>query len=168
MVDQETRSALIDIVHHEHDHLKRLFGDIESSFDKIVAGQSDVASESATLESAAENLQVALDEMLHHFTQEEEVFFVDLEQRFPDLADDIAGLVDAHETMCEKTSWLHRHISGPADEIAENAEQIHAVLGEMLELLNEHTAEENRIFGLALDQMPEQEQQELLDEMRKI
>lgn len=168
MVDKETRSALIDIVHHEHDHLKRLFTDIEASFTKIVAGESDVESESEALESAAENLGVALEEMLHHFNQEEEVFFVDLEERFPELSDDIAGLVEAHEEMCDKTRWLRQHIGGEADEIAADAEEILEVLQAMSELLSNHTEEENRIFGLALEKMPKEEQDELLDEMRKI
>ena len=168
MVDQETRSALIDIVHHEHDHLKRLFADIEASFEKIVAGETDVASEMDALESAAENLDVALEEMLHHFNQEEEVFFVDLEERFPELSDDIAGLVESHETMCDKTRWLRQHLEGSADDIAANTEAILEVLSEMAELLSEHTAEENKMFGRALEKMPEEEQQELLDEMRRI
>ncbi len=168
MVDEETRSALIDIVHHEHDHLKRLFEDIEASFEKIVSGESDVASEMGELEAAAEDVEVALEEMLHHFNQEEEVFFVDLEERFPELSDEIAGLVEAHESMCEKTRWLRRHLSREPDQIAADADEIYEVLGEMTELVSEHTAEENRIFGLALEKMPEQEQHELLDEMRRI
>ncbi len=168
MIDEETRSALIDIVHHEHDHLKKLFEDIEASFEKIVAGESDVESEMEELEAAAEDLDVALEEMLHHFTQEEEVFFVDLEERFPELSDDIADLVEAHETMCEKTRWLRKHLSDEPGEIADKAERIHEVLGEMSDRLTQHTEEENRIFGLALEKMPEQEQDELLDEMRRI
>lgn len=168
MVDQQTRSALIDIIHHEHAHLKRLFEDIEASFEKIVSGETDVASEMGAIESAADNLDVALEEMLHHFNQEEEVFFVDLEERFPELSEDIAGLVDSHETMCEKTRWLRQHLEGTADDIADDAEQIHEVLGEMTDLLSEHTEEENRIFGLALEKMPEEEQHELLDEMRRV
>lgn len=168
MVDEETRSALIDIVHHEHDHLKRLFEDIEESFEEIVAGETDVASEMGALEAAADNLAVALEEMLHHFNQEEEVFFVDLEERFPELSDDIAGLVESHETMCDKTRWLRQHLEGTAEDIAADADEIHDVLGDMNDLLSEHTEEENRLFGRALEKMPEEEQHELLDEMRKI
>lgn len=168
MVDQETRSALIDIVHHEHDHLQRLFADIAGSFEKIVAGESDVESESDELEAAADDLEVTLEEMLHHFNQEEEVFFVGLEERFPELSEDIEGLVDAHETMCEKTRWLKRRIGGPLDRVGEEADQILSVLREMNGLLEEHTEEENRIFGLALEKMPEDEQEKLLAEMRRI
>jgi hemerythrin-like domain-containing protein len=168
MVDQETRSALIDIVHHEHAHLKRLFGDIASTFQKIVTGESDVEAEADILRSAADDLDVALDEMLHHFNQEEEVFFVDLEERFPELGEDIAGLVESHETMCDKTRWLRSQIGAESEAIAENAEAILEVLESMSDLLVEHTEEENRIFEAALEQMPEQEQQELLAEMRKI
>ena len=83
-------------------------------------------------------------------------------------ADEIASLVESHETMCEKTRWLRSHISAEPEEIAELAESILDVLQTMTDLLAEHTEEENRIFEAALEKMPEDEQQELLDEMRKI
>lgn len=168
MDDSEAQSALIDIVHHEHAHLQRLFSDIASSFEKIVAGETDVEAESEMLESAADELGVALEEMLHHFNQEEEVLFVELEERFPELDDDVRGLVESHETMCEKTRSLKRRIGGPLDEIADEARDILEVLREMNDLLQQHTEEENRIFGLALEKMPEDDQQEMLDEMRRI
>jgi len=168
MDDSETESALIDIVHHEHDHLRRLFDDIAGSFEKIVAGKTDVESEADKLESAADELGLALEEMLHHFNQEEEVLFVELEERFPELSDDVRGLVHSHETMCDKTRSLKQRIGGPLDEIADRAEDILEVLREMNELLDQHTEEENRLFGLALEKMPEEDRQRMLEEMRRI
>lgn len=168
MVDEEIKSDLIDIVHHEHDHLRRLFQDISTSFEAVAGGEVELKDKREELDTAAEDLSVALEEMLHHFTQEEEVFFVDLERRFPELSDDIEELTAAHEAMCERTQWLQQQLSADIDEMADNVGDILDVLDEMVKRLEEHTAEENRIFGLALQRMPREEQDELLDEMRKI
>ena len=168
MIDEDKRSALMDIVRHEHDHLKRLFEDIASSFEKLAAEDESIDDRKQMLESAADDLGMALEEMLHHFNQEEEVFFVDLEERFPELSDDIEQLALAHETMCDKTRWLQQRIGSETEDITEGLDEILDVLREMAELLDEHTREENRIFGLALEKVPEDEQQQLLDEMRKI
>jgi hemerythrin-like domain-containing protein len=168
MIDEDKRSALMDIVRHEHDHLKRLFEDIASSFEKIADEDASIDDREQMLASASGDLGMALEEMLHHFNQEEEVFFVDLEERFPELGDDVEQLAEAHETMCDKTRWLKRRIGADDEDIAEDLDEILDVLREMVDLLDEHTREENRIFGLALEKVPEAEQQELLDEMRKI
>ncbi|MFB6262420.1 MAG: hemerythrin domain-containing protein [Bradymonadaceae bacterium] len=168
MVDEELRSDLIDIVHHEHDHLKRLFDDIADSFEQLADDRSELESDSELLASAADELEVALDEMLHHFSQEEEVFFVDLKERFPELADDIDGLADAHETMCEKTRWLKSEMGASPAEVVADLDEILDVLREMAELLTQHTREENRVFGRALEKMPREEQRALLEEMRKL
>ena len=168
MVDEEIKSDLIDIVHHEHDHLRRLFEDISTSFEAVAEGEEQLEEKREELDTAAEDLSVALDEMLHHFTQEEEVFFVDLEQRFPELGDDIDQLAEAHHEMCKRTQWLQQQLSADIDAMADNVDEIREVLEGMVKRLEEHTAEENRIFGLALQRMPREEQDELLDEMRKI
>lgn len=168
MVDREIRSDLIDIVHHEHAHLERLFEDIADSFEELADDRSALHGEPSLLESAAEELEFALDEMLHHFSQEEEVFFVDLKERFPVLAEDIEELADAHGEMCDETRWLKSEMGAGPGHVVENLDEILQSLRRMTELLNQHTEEENRVFGRALDQMPREEQRELLEEMRKL
>jgi iron-sulfur cluster repair protein YtfE (RIC family) len=168
MGQTQHQSDLIDIVHHEHDHLGRLFEDISGTFERIVSGESEVADEADVLETAADDLEVTLEEMLHHFSQEEEVLFVKLEQRFPELEDEIAELVEAHETMCDKTRWLLGKVDGPPEQIADEAETILEVLEEMKQWHHDHTEKENAVFAYALERIPEQEQQAFLDEMQRL
>lgn len=162
------QSDLIDIVHHEHDHLGRLLEDISGTFERIASGESEVADEADVLETAADDLEVTLDEMLHHFSQEEEVLFVKLEQRFPELEEEIQELVEAHETMCDKTRWLMGKVDGPAEQIAAEAETILEVLEEMEQWHHDHTEKENAVFAYALERIPEQDQQAFLEEMQRL
>lgn len=161
-------SDLIEVVHHEHDHLLRLFEDIGDTFEKISRGELDEPRREDILDTASDELQVALDEMLHHFNQEEEVFFVEIEKRRPDLAEDIAELASAHELMCDRTRWLHRQLKQSRDTIAERADEIQKVVRQMRELLGEHTTNENGLFDTVLENMPPEERESLLAEMRRI
>ena len=83
MNPKQQKSDLIDTVHHEHDHLGKLFDDLEETFEDLASGDMDSSRYVEVVESASGDLEVALDEMLHHFNQEEEVFFVEIEERFP-------------------------------------------------------------------------------------
>ena len=158
------KSDLIDRVHHEHNHLTRLFEDLGATFEKIAEGECD----RETLESAREDLRIGLEDMLHHFDQEEEVFFVEIERRFPEFADQIAELVDTHEFVCDRTRWLHTVLSRDDDAIAELGDEVHGVLETLSKTLVDHTAQENEIFGAALRQMTPAEREALLREMQRI
>lgn len=168
MTREDPKSDLVDLVHHEHDHLRRLFEDVADSFSKLAGGTLDEPVRSEMLESTSDDLELALDEMLHHFNQEEEVFFVEIERRFPDLADDIAALAEAHELMCERTRWLHRQLHQSDEHIAEHLDDILEVVRQMGDILSEHTKQEDRLFGTALSQMSADERDDLLAEMRRI
>lgn len=168
MQPHEQKSDLIDTVHHEHDHLVKLFDDIEDTFDELADGDMDESRYVDVVESASGDLEVALDEMLHHFNQEEEVFFVEIEQRFPEQADTIKELSDAHELMCERTRWLHRQISLPPEEINAKAQEIREVIHQMRVALSEHTERETELFDTVLRKMSAAEREALLDEMRRI
>ncbi|MFU8806388.1 MAG: hemerythrin domain-containing protein, partial [Bradymonadaceae bacterium] len=168
MTENTTKSDLIDKVHHEHQHLCRLFEDLQSSFEKINSGELDGESRAETLESASEDLAVALDEMLHHFDQEEEVFFVDIEERFPDLREEIVALVAAHELMGERTRWLQAQLKKPVDVISRDAGQILDVIRGMTELVIKHTEDEQRLFDVVLQKIPADERVSLLKEMQSI
>ncbi|WP_168210289.1 hemerythrin domain-containing protein [Persicimonas caeni] len=165
---ESNSSDLIEVVHHEHDHLLKLFEDIGDTFEKISSGELDKARREEVLETASDDLKLALEEMLHHFNQEEEVFFVEIEKRRPDLADDIASLASAHELMCDRTRWLHRQLNQSRDTIADRSDEIQKVVKQMRNLLGQHTTNENRLFDSVLENMPPEERELLLAEMRRI
>ncbi len=164
----EQTSELIDKVHHEHAHMRRLFDDLASSFEAIAAGEYGESEQKRVVEAAAEDLEVALEEMLHHFDQEEEIFFVDIEERFPHLKSKVNGLVEAHEEMSQRTRWLQEQLSQESVKMVRNLEVIVDVLGSMAQLVDRHTQEETQLFQEVLDEMPQDEQQALLNRMQQI
>src|SRR5690554_6120530 len=126
--EKQIRSDIIDLIHHEHEHICKLFTDLHDRFEKIAAGELVEESRDEMVEAAAEELDVALEEMLHHFNQEEEVLFIDFEQRFPELAADVTSLVEAHESMCERTRWLQQQFKKDSSMLSENIDEILDVL----------------------------------------
>lgn len=166
--EAQRKSDLIDLVHHEHAHLRRLFDDLAESFASIADGEVGEESRREVVATAAEDLEVALDDMLHHFNQEEEIFFVELEKRFPELKPQIVGLVKGHEVMGQRTRWLQEQLSKPPKELTRNLEVILDVLRSMARLVEDHTEEETRLFDAALEAMPAEERQGLLERMRSI
>jgi uncharacterized protein YydD (DUF2326 family) len=168
MSNHQSKTDLIDKVHHEHQHLCRLFEDLEASFNKIAAGEVDEESRTEILECASEDLAVALDEMLHHFDQEEAVFFVDIEERFPEFAEEVGKLVAAHEAMAERTKWLQAQLKKPSEVIARDIEGILDVVKLMTHLVVKHTVDEQRLFDMVLDKIPAEDRITLLRDMQSI
>ncbi len=165
--DEQT-SDLIDQVHHEHAHLRRLFDDLASSFAQIAAGDVGEKNQSDVVSAASEELEVALDDMLEHFDQEEEVFFVEIERRFPDLKPRIESLVEAHEEMTRRTRWLHKQLGKSAEKLSRELEVVVDVLNSMAQLIDGHTQEETALFDDVLQKIPEGERRGLLEKMRQI
>ncbi len=165
---EEQTSDLIDQVHHEHEHLRRLFDDLATRFADIAAGKTGADSQDDLVATASEDLEVALEDMLHHFNQEEEVFFVDMERRFPELQSDIEALVQAHEEMTQRTRWLHKQLSKEPEELTRELEVIVDVLRSLSELVDEHTKNETELFDTVLNKIPADERRELLETMRQI
>lgn len=168
MAESDQASDLIEVFHHEHDHLRKLFEDIGHTFEKLAGGELEEPRRTEVAETAADDLALALEEMLHHFNQEEEVFFVEIERQYPETADAIAELASAHELMGEKTRWLHRQLSRSPDAIADNVDEIRNVVKQMRELLVEHTENERRLFDSVLENMDAEDRDSLLQEMRRI
>ncbi len=164
----EQRADLIDKVHHEHAHLRRLFDDLASSFRDIAAGEIGDGSQREVVSAAAEDLEVALEDMLHHFNQEEEVFFVELEERFPELESRIQKLVDAHELMAQRTRWLYEQLDRDAEELSRDLEVVVDVLDSMADLVETHTEQETELFDDVLQQVPAEERRELLEKMQQV
>lgn len=162
------KSDLIDLVHHEHHHMTKLFGDLRSTFERLAAEDLEGSERREIVQTAHEDLQTAFDELLQHFSQEEEVFFVEMEKRFPRLSDDIAELVETHEFVCDRTRWLQRVLRQEPSVIAENVERVGETLSTLQTTLVEHTDAENKIFGAAMRDMTPGEREELLRKMRDV
>lgn len=164
----EKTSDLIDAVHHEHAHMRRLFVDLVESFESIASGELDGESREEVVRMASEDLEVALEDMLHHFNQEEEIFFIELEQRFPVVQPKVESLVDAHETMSKRTRWLQEQLARPPEELTRNLEVVLDVLRSMARLVDEHTQEEADLFSTVLEAMSSEERRDLLERMREL
>lgn len=165
---QERTSDLIDKVHHEHAHLRRLFDDLASNFADIAAGKIGESDQRQVVQSASEDLEVALEDMLEHFNQEEEVFFIEIEERFPDLKPRVDRLVEAHEEMSQRTRWLQEQLGKSPEDLARNLGVIVDVLRSMADLVEEHTEEETALFDDVLKEIPPGERQGLWEKMRQI
>lgn len=163
-----SKSDLLDIVHHEHAHLRRLFTDLATSFSALAAGELANEERTEFLTTASEDLHVALEDMLEHFNQEEEVFFVELEERFPELRERIDVLVKGHETMSQRMRWLKEQLGKPGEELDRNAAVVLDVIQSMARLVEEHTDDETELFEFALANVSGKERQDLLEKMREV
>ncbi|RAL25330.1 hypothetical protein DL240_03725 [Lujinxingia litoralis] len=166
--ESNASSDLIDRVHHEHVHLRRLFEDLSGTFERIGAEQTSAERKQELIESASEDMAVALDDMLEHFNQEEEIFFVEIEERFPELGPRIDALVKGHELMGQRTRWLHEQLGRTPAEIGRNLAVILDVVRSMAKMIDEHTTEETTLFDDVLTKIPADERRELLEKMREI
>ena len=86
MTNTIDRSDLLDWAHHEHEHLTKLFDDLRATFNKIAVGELEGAQREEALDQAVDDLEGALEDMLEHFNEEEEVYFLAIEARFPEFA----------------------------------------------------------------------------------
>lgn len=162
------KSDLIDLVHHEHDHMTKLFGDLRATFERLVEDETDDEEKRDIVETAREDLRAAYEELLHHFDQEEEVFFLQMERRFPELATDIESLVQTHEFVCDRTRWLQQVLQQDIDTIVGNLRRVGETLTTLQTTLLDHTNTENQIFGTALRRMTAREREDLLRDMREL
>ncbi len=172
MSSEETTSPstsdLIDAVHHEHEHLRRLFKDLAGSFQSLARGEMKREERQEMVTGAAEDLEVALEDMLEHFNQEEEVFFVVLEERFPEMKDEIHGLIKGHETMSQRARWLHEQLTRPIDEMERNVDVVLDVVQSLARLVEEHTRDETAFLDSVLNKVPSEERRQWLEKMREI
>lgn len=161
-------SDLIDWAHHEHAHLSRLFEDLQQTFERIGAGVLDEEGISEALEVAIEDLSGALEDMLEHFGEEEEIYFVEIEQRFPQFAPRIELLVQAHERICAQTRELERALvrykAGEAGELGALGAGVRMLAAEV----QAHNVQEQAVFEDSLRQMSEGERQQIMAHKRAL
>jgi iron-sulfur cluster repair protein YtfE (RIC family) len=157
------RSDLLEWAEHEHAHLDRLFHDLRETFAQVAEG--DVGDEHAAelIDQAVDDLRGALDDMLEHFNEEEEVFFVAIEGRFPELGDQITQLVHTHESICRRVKRMTHQLSRPLPQVRADVRSLSVQLDELVGTLEEHNDEEQKIFAAALKNLTSDERIELLD-----
>ncbi len=157
------RSDLLEWAEHEHAHLDRLFQDLRETFARVA--ESDVADEHARelVDQAVDDLRGALDDMLEHFNEEEEVFFVAIEGRFPELGVKVAKLVNTHESICRRVKRMTHQLSKPLSQVRADVKSLSTQLDELVGTLEDHNEEEQEIFATALKNLSSDERVELLD-----
>ena len=167
-MDDAKESDLIEIVQHEHDHMIKLFDDLRGTFERLVSGAVPAQERVELVETTREDLRGAFEELLHHFSQEEEIFFIEMERRFPELAAPIAELVATHEFVCDRTRWIQTVLHAGVDSISENLEPLGETISLLQTTLKAHTDRENEIFVRGLQRMTPDERGDLLRRMREL
>lgn len=160
-----SKTDLIDQLHHEHAHLTRLFSELAQTFAGLaVADEVDAD----LLSTAADDLQTALDEMLHHFSQEEEILFIELARKFPEMRDALGELERNHESITTHTRWLLTLLGrGPDAFLQESKAAIEAVEAVSREI-KQHTMDEARIYGDALRRLGPEERRAMMEQLQQI
>ena len=159
------RSDLHEWAHHEHAHLDKLFDDLRATFNAIATGELVGEAREEALGEALEDLRMALEEMLEHFSEEEEVYFLAIEQRFVDMTPKLDQLAQAHELICERTRKLKRHLA-TEDVGKETSAYLIALVNELALAIERHNEQEQMVFKEALARMSDDERIEVLREKR--
>ena len=157
------RSDLLEWAHHEHEHLGKLFEDLKDTFSKLESDGFDSARQrDEALNTALDDLEHALDDMLEHFSEEEEVFFVEIEQRFPEFEPQIEALIATHEQLCSYNRTLMRRLGAEREVLFAEIKQTREVLDALVDLLHNHNQQEQEVFVKALQRLSDEERDALL------
>ena len=157
------RSDILEWAEHEHAHMDRLFQDLRETFARIAASDVSDAQAREAVDQAVDDLRGALDDMLEHFNEEEEVYFVAIEGRFPELGPQVARLVHTHESICRKVKRMTHQLAKPLPQVREEVKGLSTQLDELVVTLEDHNEEEQVIFATALKRLSSDERVELLD-----
>lgn len=149
-MDQSDFSAWAE---HEHEHMFKLFEDLDQTFRRLARQKLKGAQLGEALEQAIDDLNGALEDTLEHFGEEEEVYFSAIEAHVPALAPQISELIDAHEDICAKIRQLKRQLSALAlsggvvgdDALKSLVSRVHGLVASM----RAHNTQENEVFNHA-------------------
>lgn len=165
------RSDLVEWATHEHEHLSKLFDDLRATFNRLATGELSDEAHDEALAQALDDLEGALDDMLEHFNEEEEVYFVAIRQRFPELATAVDELVTAHEQICGRTQRLQRQVATSQRGSGGGAQMSAALIALVNELALEverHNVQEQAILSQALRRLSPDERIVLMDDKRAL
>ena len=157
-------SQLIDLIKHEHEHLSRFFTDLNARFYEAETGVID----STFLESAREELELGVEELLHHFDQEEAVLFAEVVARFPVENDNVAKLTRMHEFICDQTKDLQIILESNPDELQKKVSDVHDIVSTIRGALRTHAKYENAFFLRIFNDLEPTEVEWFLAELAKI
>lgn len=163
-----TRSDLLEWASHEHDHVTKLFEDLARTFEGLSTGELLGQERADALDEAVEELGMALEDIMEHFTEEEEVYFVAIEQRMPQFQGDIEELVATHEGICVQIQQLEQLLVRRRGELDQLTGELDDRLRELVRAVRRHNAEEQALFDAALRQLSEHERAALLDTKRSL
>ena len=163
-----SENELLDQLHHEHAHLNRLFTELSETFRRVAAGKVSDEDADDALATAAEDLTVALDEMLHHFSQEEEILFVELVQRFPELHASVAELERNNESITKETKLLLGMLGRGHQSFRDDFDHAVQTLESVSHKVAQHTKDEARVYGAALKQLAPAERRAMLEQLQQI
>lgn len=149
-MDQSDFSAWAE---HEHEHMFKLFEDLDQTFRRLARQKLKGAQLGEALEQAIDDLNGALEDTLEHFGEEEEVYFSAIEAHVPALAPQIVELVDAHESICTQIRQLKRQLSTLAlsggamggDALESLVGHVHGLVANM----RAHNTQEHAVFNRA-------------------
>lgn len=163
-----SKTELIDQLHHEHAHLTRIFAELSQTFRRVAAGDVHDDDCDDALATAAEDLRAALDEMLHHFSQEEEILFVEIVERFPELSGEIVRLEKNHESIAGHARSLLSLLGRGPQSFRDEYERAIQTLSLVSQEVTQHTLDEAQVYGDALKRLAPDERRAMLEQLRKI
>jgi hemerythrin-like domain-containing protein len=163
-----SKTELIDQLHHEHAHLTRLFDELSQTFRRVAAGSVGDEDCDDALATAAEDLGAALDEMLHHFSQEEEILFVEISERFPELSQEIERLERNHESIAGHARSLLALLGRGHQSFREDYERAIQTLSSVSQEVTQHTLDEAQVYGDALKRLAPDERRAMLEQLKQI
>lgn len=155
---------LIDLITKEHDHLSRFFADLNTRF-------YDLENESIDadfLENTRCDLEFGIEEMLHHFDQEEEVLFIEIVKRLPEEKEKVQKLIRMHEFICDQTRDLQQVLQSTVDELPEQIPYIHDLVSTIRGALRTHARQEDVFFHRIFENLNATDSAWLLTEIAKI
>ncbi len=155
---------VISHIEHEHSHLTRLFADIDRAFRQV--NQDGVQASEDALSTVSEDLEHAMEEMLDHFAEEEQVLFAHIEERFPEMESEIVALVQAHELICDRTRWLQQLLNADRSKLESEMAKALEIIHQLADEVAKHTEAESRVYTTALSQMSASERRELLENLQ--
>ncbi len=157
-------SQLVDVIKHEHEHLTRFFTDLNARFYEAEAGSIDAT----FLESAREELEFGVEELLHHFDQEEAVLFAEVVTRFPVEKENVDKLTRMHEFICDQTKDLQVILENDPAEMQSKISEVHDLVSTIRGALRTHARHENAFFLRIFDDLEPTEVEWFLAELAKI
>lgn len=148
----------IERLDHDHVPLGELVGALRSSLDEVARGERGPADVYAEVSEAVAQLR---DDLLEHFGREEEGFFPFLVDALPDVAERLAGLSSAHDSLCGALARLTYLASRGPGAFIEQFRQVEALF-ERFEAAYVDHARDERAFLREVDRRLDQGQRAAL------